>query len=355
MKTLLREKEDDKILGLASTWTRVQDIMLLEAVEKFGPHNWGEVARLVQLKTGSGNWSAKQLEEYFHSHLLKYEAPPAASSYTYYQVSPQPSTSLNCNELPLLSPLYQPPRPPPAPPSLAHAARHLAGYNPARGDFATPLDPQIELLLVGLLRPESRLEEELLCTRVEIYNHHLKRRNQKLSLLCEHGLLTRRTLLPAPWQRFSSSYCALDLAYLVQGIEAEHQLRARVLRLQQLRRCGVTLLASAPLFKSLEKRRGEHASALMEEERGRKGLMPLDIVGLPDYEKLSEPERVLCTELRLLPSVFAQLRAKLEEASLSKGGLLLAEAREALRIDVNKTRKVFDLLVTEGVIQARLQ
>ena len=29
---------------------------------------------------------------------------------------------------------------------------------------------------------------------------------------------------------------------------------------------------------------------------------------------------------------------KLKEASLSKGGLLLAEAREALRIDVNKTR-----------------
>ena len=79
--------------------------------------------------------------------------------------------------------------------------------------------------------------------------------------LCEHGLLTRRTLLPAPWQRFSSSYCALDLAYLVQvvlnykeppnsvqrlfkklfyqGIEAEHQLRARVLRLQQLRRLNI--------------------------------------------------------------------------------------------------------------------
>ena len=31
---------------------------------------------------------------------------------------------------------------------------------------------------------------------------------------------------------------------------------------------------------------------------GDTGLMPLDIVGLPDYEKLSEPERVLCTELR---------------------------------------------------------
>ena len=42
------------------------------------------------------------------------------------------------------------------------------------------------------------------------------------------------------------------------------------------------------------------------------GLLPLDIVGMPEYEKLSEPERVLCTELRLLPSVFAELRAKLK-------------------------------------------
>ena len=98
------------------------------------------------------------------------------------------------------------------------------------------------------------------------------------------------------------------------------------------------------------------------------GLLPLDIVGMPEYEKLSEPERVLCTELRLLPSVFAELRAKLKVwieisflwpifwfqlfflwlwnmkfsftkvESSARGGLLLAEAREALKIDVNKTR-----------------
>ena len=39
---------------------------------------------------------------------------------------------------------------------------------------------------------------------------------------------------------------------------------------------------------------------------GDTGLMPLDIVGLPDYEKLSEPERVLCTELRS-PAVWVKL------------------------------------------------
>ena len=30
------------------------------------------------------------------------------------------------------------------------------------------------------------------------------------------------------------------------------------------------------------------------------GVLPLDIVGMPEYEKLSEPERSLCTELRLI-------------------------------------------------------
>ena len=33
------------------------------------------------------------------------------------------------------------------------------------------------------------------------------------------------------------------------------------------------------------------------------GVLPLDIVGLPEYEKLSEPERDLCTELRFLKCI----------------------------------------------------
>jgi len=265
------------------------------------------------------------------------------------------SSCATSNVFPLLTPLDHPPRPPPPPPSSVTSARHLAGYNPARGDFSSLPEPTLELLLANLAVPESDLEEELQCTLVRAYNHRLKHRLRKLALVKEHGLLTRKSRLPPPWHRFSSLYCALDLTFLIQGVEAERQLRARVLRLQQLRRCGVTLLAAAPLFKTLEKRRGEHAAALKEEEGGRKGVLPLDIVGLPEYEKLSEPERDLCTELRLLPSMFAKLRAKLQEESSLKGGLLLAEAREALRIDVNKTRRVFDLLVAEGVIQVRSQ
>lgn len=219
---------------------------------------------------------------------------------TYTQNKETPlSSCATSNVFPLLTPLDHPPRPPPPPPSSATSARHLAGYNPARGDFSSLPEPTLELLLANLAVPETDLEEELQCTLVRAYNHRLKHRLRKLALVKEHGLLTRKSRLPPPWHRFSSLYCALDLTFLIQGVEAERQLRARVLRLQQLRRCGVTLLAAAPLFKTLEKRRGEHAAALKEEEGGRKGVLPLDIVGLPEYEKLSEPERDLCTELRL--------------------------------------------------------
>lgn len=345
MKTLTQNKGALAVKrSTPASWSLAQDIALLETVEQHGLHSWDEVARILQPKFSKA--SPQQLEERFQWICERLST---------HATEPSLTLCINANVFPFLTPLDQPPRPPPPPPSTATSARYLAGYNPARGDFSSLPEPTLELLLTNLAVPESDLEEELQCTLVRAYNHRLKQRLRKLSLVKEHGLLTRRSRLPPPWHRFSSFHCALDLAFLIQGVEAERQLRARVLRLQQLRSCGVTLLAAAPLFKTLEKRRGEHAAALKEEEGGRKGVLPLDIVGMPEYEKLSEPERSLCTELRLLPSVFAELRAKLQEESSLKGGLLLAEAREALRIDVNKTRRVFDLLVAEGVIQVRSQ
>ena len=93
-------------------------------------------------------------------------------------------TSTTSNTLPLLTPLEQPPRPrAPPPPSSATSARHLAGYNPARGDFASPPDPGLELLLSNLVAPESDLEERLQNTMVKAYNQGLKQRLRKLSLV----------------------------------------------------------------------------------------------------------------------------------------------------------------------------
>ena len=109
---------------------------------------------------------------------------------------PPPPYSATSNVFPLLTPLDHPPRPPPPPPSSASSARHLAGYNPARGDFSSLPDPSLELLLANLAAPESDLEQELQCTLVRAYNCRLKHRLRKFALVSCSFQITRQYYFP---------------------------------------------------------------------------------------------------------------------------------------------------------------
>ena len=77
---------------------------------------------------------------------------------------------------------------------------------------------------------------------------------------------------------------------------------------------------------------------------------PLDIVGLPGYEKLTEQERDLCSETRVLPEVFLDVKLILIEECNKGSGLRLADARPLVKIDVNKTRKLYDFLLKKELI-----
>lgn len=82
----------------------------------------------------------------------------------------------------------------------------------------------------------------------------------------------------------------------------------------------------------------------------RKTAARLDIVGAPGYEKLSEEEKELCSEARLLPETFQEIRSTMVSECERLGGLRLADARPVIKIDVNKTRKLFDFFLRKGVI-----
>lgn len=58
----------------------------------------------------------------------------------------------------------------------------------------------------------------------------------------------------------------------------------------------------------------------------------------------------LCASLRLLPEVFLNFKQVLVNECRKNGCVKLVFARNALKIDVNKTRKVYDFLVSEGLI-----
>lgn len=82
----------------------------------------------------------------------------------------------------------------------------------------------------------------------------------------------------------------------------------------------------------------------------RPSFAPLDILGMPEYENLSIKERDLCSNVRLSPSLYFELKNLLVAENKKMGHLKLQTARRLLKIDVNKTRKLFDFLVEEGFI-----
>lgn len=77
---------------------------------------------------------------------------------------------------------------------------------------------------------------------------------------------------------------------------------------------------------------------------------PLDILGLPGYDKLTEDEKQLCSTVRLVPLSYIGYKTILMSENSKGGYLRLADARRLIKIDVNKTRQLYDFLLKSGFI-----
>lgn len=88
---------------------------------------------------------------------------------------------------------------------------------------------------------------------------------------------------------------------------------------------------------------------------GRRSASPLDIASADGVELLSPGERALCAALRLWPRAYLGAKdALLREAARTGGALRRAQARAALKIDVNKTSRLYDYFVAAGWISPPL-
>jgi len=264
----------------------------------------------------------------------------------------------------------------------------LAGYIPARAEFSQEWDQQAESCLSMEWcdwGSDTPLEYELKLSLVSIYNHRLRERNRVKQLVKEHSLIhkakvgkglakVRSQLCGSPWNldiisKMSQLLCAVDLDFILEGIIYELELRTRVLRLQEVRRAGVKMLASVELMETLVARRREQMEVLGNEKvqdmlgsggfdkrvsggSSKRLILPLDIVGLPGCEKLAEEERDLCSQVRIIPNIFTEIKEVLIDECEKSNGIRLAEARNAVKIDVNKTRKIYDFLIHQGAIWA---
>lgn len=77
---------------------------------------------------------------------------------------------------------------------------------------------------------------------------------------------------------------------------------------------------------------------------------PLNIIGLSNYEQLSKDEQELCSQIRVVPDSFLAFQKLLMAENSKLGYLRLADARKLIKIDVNKTRVMYDFLFEHGYI-----
>ncbi|XP_044926124.1 transcriptional adapter 2-alpha isoform X2 [Mustela putorius furo] len=333
---------------LDPSWTAQEEMALLEAVMDCGFGNWQDVANQMCTKT------KEECEKHYMKHFIN--NPLFASTLLNLKQAEEAKTTDTA--IPFHS-TDDPPRPT----FDSLLSRDMAGYMPARADFIEEFDNYAEWDLrdIDFVEDDSDILHALKMAVVDIYHSRLKERQRRKKIIRDHGLINLRKF------------------------QLEFELRREIKRLQEYRTAGITNFCSARTYDHLKKTREEERlkrtmlsevlqyiqdssacqqwlrrqadidsglspSVPMASNSGRRSAPPLNLTGLPGTEKLNEKEKELCQMVRLVPGAYLEYKSALLNECNKQGGLRLAQARALIKIDVNKTRKIYDFLIREGYI-----
>lgn len=85
---------------------------------------------------------------------------------------------------------------------------------------------------------------------------------------------------------------------------------------------------------------------------GRKPPTPLNLANAASLDLLTTEEQTLCSALRVLPKPYLLIKETyLRENERRKGLLKRRDARKMMKIDVNKSGRIFDFLVANGILK----
>jgi transcriptional adapter 2-alpha len=88
----------------------------------------------------------------------------------------------------------------------------------------------------------------------------------------------------------------------------------------------------------------------------RKPPAPLNLANSPHLHLLTPAEQALCSSLRILPKPYLVIKETLVREYARRGGKLRRrEARDLVKIDVNKTSRIWDFLVQAGFLRINLE
>ncbi|XP_078404158.1 transcriptional adapter 2-alpha isoform X3 [Cetorhinus maximus] len=373
---------------LDPNWTAQEEMALLEAVMDCGFGNWQDVANQMRTK------SKEDCEKHYMKHFVN--NPLFSSTLLSLKRSEETKdldtaiTFRSCDD-------------PPRPAFDSAVSRDMAGYMPARADFVEEFDNYAEWDLrdIDFVEDDSDILHALKLAVVDIYHSRLKERQRRKKILRDHGLINLRKFqilerrypkevqdLYEAMRHFARLLGPTEHDKFIESHTLDFELRKEIKRLQEYRRAGIFTFRGAKVYDCLKVHREEerlkrnmltdvlqclqdsnacqqwlHKQAAIDsglnpvalviptaDGAGRRNAPPLNLTGLPGTEKLNDKEKELCQMVRLVPGAYLEYKSALMNESSRLGGLKLAQARTLIKIDVNKTRKIYDFLIQEGYI-----
>ncbi|KAI0084920.1 hypothetical protein BDY19DRAFT_987327 [Irpex rosettiformis] len=241
-------------------------------------------------------------------------------------------------------------------------------------------------------------------TLLEMYQQRVDKRHEAKALIFDRGLLSYKQMQANERKRiredkeivhrlrpFARLQTAEDFEAFAVDILWEHTLRKRIAELQSYRRLGLLSEADITKFHADDEKRNQvkaswssrdyypnerhgnprasigRQSAVPDSPResggkagqangagppGRKMPQPLNLANSPSLHLLTPEEQTLCSQLRILPKPYLVIKETLVREYARRGGKLRRrETRDLVKIDVNKTSRIWDFLVQAGFMR----
>ncbi|ODV91997.1 hypothetical protein CANCADRAFT_80929 [Tortispora caseinolytica NRRL Y-17796] len=377
-------------------WGADEELMLVEGSETLGLGNWQDVADHI------GGRTKEEVELHYLKYYIWSDEFPIPSFKRKFDIS---STEFLARKKARLDRRRKSAMPKGIgkPGASVPSCHEVQGYMPGRLEFETETenDAEIPIKDISFEPDDTEAETELKLTVLDIYNSRLTTRAEVKRTILEHGLLDFRKNMANDKKRskeerdmlnkikpFARLLTREDFQTFSEGILAELATRKRIAQLQEYRRNGITTLARAEKYERDKAHRllatrnsfGASSSlsngysssssfgryggsisysplrrerAYMESRPRKQTVTPLDISNAPDVEFLSPEEQVLCSELRILPKPYIAIKETLFRELLRTGGILKKRtARELIKIDVNKTARIYEFFLEQKWLSA---
>lgn len=273
----------------------------------------------------------------------------------------------------------------------------LSGYNPKRQEFEIEYDNDAEQLLADMEFKETDTEAEceLKLRVLRIYSRRLDERKRRKDFILERNLLYpdpfEKSLSPEEkelcqrYRVFMRFHSKEEHEELLRSVVEEHRILKRIKDLQEAKAAGCRTSAEADRYIGQKRKREAEENARkvngsVEAGPGGKVLMRTghhrdftskdssstttagqqltassldewDITGFPGADLLSDAEKRLCVEIKILPPHYLNM-LQIMSMEVMKGNVSKkSDAHSLFKVDPIKVDRVYDMLVKKGIVQ----